>query len=1188
MSFKLKSQLMFSSPRRSARLTLLALVALSALLFCSMAFAQTSVSNGSISGTVTDATGAVVPNAKVTMTGPTGQTVHATTSSTGAYSSGALVPGPYSVRAEAKGFKTMQMSVDVQVNNTANGSIKLEIGQESTVVEVEASEVAVNTQQAEVQGVLTAQQIENLPVNGRNFLDLAQLEPGVQIQDGANFDPTKVGFSSISFGGRFGRTARISVDGVDVSDETVGTTTEDIPASAIQEFSLAQSSLDLSNDLTSSGAVNVTTKSGTNAFHGEAFGLFRDNTVGGAALPSPVDAATGTKLPTSYQRNQEGANVGGPILKNKLFFFADGERTLQHQQVAVPESGPLDVLSGTYAAPFKEREFNGRLDYSLTKTARLFGRFNYFDNSVFATFFPTSYNVYNNTDVTRNDVVGLDFNTGSFTHTIRFSYLKFQNQIKDAVRGSNLPFANFPADIAVGSFTAGPNFLAPQSTPQSDHQIKYDGSKIVGKHILRYGVGFNHIQGGGFAKFFSIAPNINGLTPAAGSAPPGFNPADPLTYPIFLAIIGNGQGFSTTQPAFGFPAGGLGPDNRASLYFGDSWKVRSNLTLALGLRWERDTGRTDSDLPAIPALNAAFPGFGNPVHQPNKNFAPQIGIAWDPKGDGKTVLRAGAGLYYENVIYNNVLFDRPLRLPTGAFLQSPNACLEGNPQAIAGYPLEVGPDPAQIAAGHTTASACSDTIGNAAATIFAFQQAYQAANPFSLTTPNPNYVATQLGQGVNLPTALFAPNYVTPRAVQMNFGMQHEIRHGMVFSADFLRNVETRAPLGVDINHEGSIANFSLTNAQNAIAATETAFGHPGDLQGTINAGAMISDFAGNGLSSSADVGHACQCAFGGVNNNYGQMPFLLPISRSVYNALQTKLTQNVVNPMPGVKAANFQISYSFSKFVNPMGFQGNVPAAAPVGNSDQDFVLSAADNTNPLRYMGPSLLDRTHQLSFGGSFTVPYGFRLGLIGHFYSPLSSPVVIGSTGSGGQIFQTDFTGSGVPSDPIPGTTNGSLNRQFSLNGLNNVIDNYNLTVAGHPTPAGQLLVSNGLFTASQLAAIGATPPIISQAPPDQLAIPWVRAMDFKLSWSHHFGERVTVEPSLGIYNVFNFTNYNIPPSAMNAWVDAGGAGSSVNSVHTTAQPGELNPESLVYRTGLGTGVFGLGSPRVMEFGMRVGF
>ena len=107
MSFKLKSQPMFSPSRLSVRFTLVALVALSVLLLCSVAFAQTSVSNGSIFGTVTDATGAVVPNAKVTMTGPTGQTVHATTSGAGTYSSGALIPGAYSVRAEAKGFKTM-------------------------------------------------------------------------------------------------------------------------------------------------------------------------------------------------------------------------------------------------------------------------------------------------------------------------------------------------------------------------------------------------------------------------------------------------------------------------------------------------------------------------------------------------------------------------------------------------------------------------------------------------------------------------------------------------------------------------------------------------------------------------------------------------------------------------------------------------------------------------------------------------------------------------------------------------------------------------------------------------------------------------------------------------------------------------------------------------------------------------
>src|SRR6202167_896890 len=401
-----------SSRRPSARFVVLALVALSALLLGSVAFAQTSISTGSIVGNVTDSTGAVLPNARVTVTGPTGQTLHATTNSTGAYSLGALIPGVYLVRIEAKGFKTSQLSLNVQVDNAANGSLKLELGQESTVVDVQASDVQVNTEQATVQGVLTASQIENLPVNGRNFLDLAQLEPGVQIQDGENFDPTKVGYSSISFGGRFGRTARIDVDGVDVSDETVGTTTEDIPASAIQEFSLAQSSLDLSNDLTSSGAVNVTTKSGTNAFHGEAYGAYRDSTVGSAGLPSPINPATanavtglGPLIPAPYQRNQEGGDFGGPIIKDKFFFFLDGERTMQHLAAPVAETGPLSGYSGSFQAPFVENELMARLDYSLTKTARLFARYNYFDNSVYATFFPSSFQLYHNKDYTRNEVV---------------------------------------------------------------------------------------------------------------------------------------------------------------------------------------------------------------------------------------------------------------------------------------------------------------------------------------------------------------------------------------------------------------------------------------------------------------------------------------------------------------------------------------------------------------------------------------------------------------------------------------------------------------------------------------------------------------------------------------------------------------------------------------------------------------
>src|ERR1700691_5193613 len=332
-------KLSFSRP--SVRFLVLALVTLFALFVSTAAFAQTSIATGSIVGNVTDSTGAVLPNARVTVTGPTGQTLHATSNGTGSYSLGALIPGVYQVRVEAKGFKTTQLSLDVKVDNADNGSAKLEIGQESTVVEVQGSEVQVNTEHATVQGVLTASQIENLPVNGRNFLDLAQLEPGVQIQDGQNFDPTKAGYSSISFGGRFGRTARIEVDGVDVSDETVGTTTTDIPASAIQEFQISQSSLDMSTELTSSGAVNVPTKSGSNAFHGEAFGQLRDSSFS-ASLPTPV----GFTAP--FQRSQYGGSFGGPVIKNKLFFFMDGERTGQHTAEAAPISAPFSSFAGRF------------------------------------------------------------------------------------------------------------------------------------------------------------------------------------------------------------------------------------------------------------------------------------------------------------------------------------------------------------------------------------------------------------------------------------------------------------------------------------------------------------------------------------------------------------------------------------------------------------------------------------------------------------------------------------------------------------------------------------------------------------------------------------------------------------------------------------------------------------------------
>src|SRR5882672_6995055 len=205
---------------------------------------------------------------------------------------------------------------------------------------------------------------------------------------------------------------------------------------------------------------------------------------------------------------------------------------------------------------------------------------------------------------------------------------------------------------------------------------------------------------------------------------------------------------------------------------------------------------------------------------------------------------------------------------------------------------------------------------------------------------------------------------------------------------------------------------------------------------------------------------------------------------------------------MRGVKALNFQISYSLSNLRNTGGAQlTGTPA-----DSDQDFVLTAADNNNPGKFYGPALLDRTHQISFGGYADVPGGFRLGLIAHFNSPLSSAIVAPNFGDSAEIFRTDFTGDGTVGDPVPGTHLGQFDRGTNASSLNALISHYNTTVGGTPTPAGNVLIQNGLMTADLLASAGnaglgiapGVAPIIDAAPAGQVNYTWLRTLDLQLA------------------------------------------------------------------------------------------
>jgi len=1119
--------------------------------------AQTTISTGSIQGTITDPTGAAIPGAAITISNKaTAQTITVISSITGTYNSGALIPGTYVVRVATRGFKTTEVTVNVQVGVTCPGNVKLEVGLESAVVIVEAGENVVNTEQAIVGGVMTPQQIANLPIGGRNFLDLAQLQPGVQIQDGGNLDPTKNGMQSISFGGRFGRTARIELDGIDISDEAVGTTTQNVPASGIQEFQVSQSTLDLSTELTSSGAVNVVTSSGTNEFHGQSFVAWRSNDTsarfGGAEVP--------------FDRQQYGVNFGGPVIKNKLFFFADWERTVQDLFAPVELFEPFAALSGGFNSPFHESMAMGRLDWQIKSNMRAFYRFTYDQNDSVLAWSPNSYQPFRNRNNTPVQAAGLDFNTGTFTHSLRFGYTRFRCGIDDAVTGTSITNPAPSISLSIGGvFESGPNWIAPQASLGRSTQIKYDGSKVYRSHILRYGFAFNRILWGGFANFYGLAPvvgsNLDSSTEAiaAGGPFPGGS-SNPLNYPVQLALLGNGQGFFTEIPQFGYPAGGM-HDNRVAWYVGDSWKARANLTLTYGLRYQRDTGRSDSDLGPIAVLNELQPGLGNPVHQPNLNFAPQLGIAWAPWKDGRTVIRAGTGLFYENAVFNGVLYDRPVRLPQGLFNATTPACISSSPVTVS------FPDGATV-----TPAFCGQPVGSVSDEIAALQQQYQAATAQAGPQSNPNYIGNAMFAWNNI----FSPDYRTPYSFQLNAGVQRQIGRGTVLSVDYLRNVGLHYLLGIDVNHTGDARYLNQSNARAAIAATHASLGCPDGLNGidcAIAAGATISDYAANGLTSTYEFtgGPPGSAAFAGTNPGFGYVAMSMPIGRSVYNALQISLRSTLQHPLRGLDSADLQVSYALSRFESMA--------------RDQDLGLAFAyDQANTSRYLGPTGLDRTHQLSLGTVLDFPAGLRVSFISHIYTALPANITIPSVGVGGEIFKTDLDGDGWEADIVPGTDIGSFGRGVSAQSINNVINGYNSTTAGHLTPAGQALVSAGLFAPSQLISLGAVAPTIRAAPADQVNLDSLLVFDLRFGWvlkpQRWLGflpESFTLEPTVAVFNLFNFANYDGPNQRL-----SGSLNGEPGSINGTTQALRAN------RIGLGSGVFALGAPRQFEFGVKVTF
>jgi hypothetical protein len=1023
-------------------------------------------------------------------------------------------------------------------------------------------------------------------------------------------------------------------DEVEAMDETKGTVIANLPAEAVQEVNVTRALPEVFQSLNAAGSVRLTTRSGGDEWHGNLFGNFRDRPVGLAGFPSGDP---------KYTRQQYGFGVGGALIKDKAFLFVGGERFKQDGELPFYQGFPFNFLSSRNA-PFRENMLTARLDYNWSENAKWFVRFSY-DNSNGLGPTDSQSKLRNQVNVP-SGVFGLDWNHGGFAHSGRFGYQKLVNSINPVLGGDSLFFPQAPFHMQLGSFDTAPSILGPRQTIQRDLFGRYDGSTPYRDyHTLRFGGAIHRITQGDFYAPGNFGPSVtssNGIDVlnAINSDPtfppliPGDprGPADnPLNYPVGTITIFNGLGNFSEHSAFNRSTGGHS-DTRIELYAADTFKLYPNLNIFVGVNYLRDTGRTNSDIGSIPcsAINTTIvttlpctgstpildqfgniKGLGNRVNQPNWNFSPQAGIAWDPGRHGRTVIRAGGGMFFDNFLLQNAYQDRISRLSQGQYFRSLNLCPTGSVLFPDGSVVN-SVDELNIAT-----DICGQPIGNVATAIGDLQQQYLAAQSAVTSGPNVYSLANSLANF----GGMLAPNFRTPRVVHMSAGIQHQLGERSMFSIDYVREIGTQYPLGIDTNHVGDASHLDSAAGLAAINATVSGIcptaGSAGSesqaaIQCYINAvpGASIVDFARNGLDSGnafcgpfpCSVLGPREAAFGGIHStvvdpadptnvkHLGSNLMYFPTGRTKYVGVHATFRTSGDRLTRGIRHWDLAFSYTYSKY------QSNV--ASPDGSGGDFSLLSRAeDYINPhVGHFGSSGLDRRNMFTIAPTFDLPHGPRLSILAQFASPLELSARLPQLDGGGvagEIFRTDATGDGTVGDLVPGTKVGGLGG-YSGNDLAKVIGFYNNNYAGRLTSAGQALTSlNGtipaLFTSDQLSKLGAVYPFLQPVPGDAAQAKWLRTVDLRLSWPFHVGERVRLEPNIAAFNIFNFANFGGAGRQLSGVLD-GSPGSSLNNASAAGTCGSSTAfcTSRLDRIMPGSGAYGQGAPRQLEFGVRITF
>ena len=891
---------------------------------------------GTIAGVVRDSAGGVMRDVHVEATSlATRQVRTATSDEQGEYSIPGVQPGEYEVIVEAPGFRRSVRPATVQAGTSTRADLVLPVGDLSDSVTVAAAVPQIRHDSPAVSGVVTFDQIQGLPLNGRNFLELAKLEPGLQSPSATNRNRTIVPVLSAPAANVGG--PRFTVDGGSVTSIALGGAQMGFSQEVVQEFQVSSVNYDLSAAMTDAGSINVVTRSGANEPRGTIFYFFRDHNL--AAYPG-LNRDRSNPDPF-FQRQQYGVAFGGPVRRDRIFYFGSWERNDQRgvaaTTVLTPEFAHLSRIS---SSPFIGNLFSGRLDAKINGAHTAFARYSHDASHAFgpvaagiAGGSPNAYpSNWNRVGVHADQsVVGLT----SVTRSTIVNDLRFSSFI---IKSSMGPPGESECHGCLGLGT--PSIGVAQAGLVMGHSSATDfrGRRFhltdsltwkAGAHHVRVGVDWEHnrernlIWGNEPVAMTLYSPGrvraynaITGILPDERiPLPAEFRTVDDiLQLPLQIMTVGIGE--------VGVPQqnGGLARRwNTLWLYAEDAWRAHERLTFTYGLGWGAD-GNLNHDLEKPLLLEPILGTDGlRPTQKNWKNFSPSFGVVWTAASEGKTVLRASAGRYYRPHGLTSSMDAERVALGTpglgrqnfaGSSIGNPLSAVPGIP---AGTPLDFRSSPTRFTG----------------ADLMASLPAIRATLAASLANADPALQQIQITKQAS--PAIFPVDVPNPSAMHVNVGLQREVVPSVVLSADVVYRHSLHVPQNggsIDLNHFNAARGPAIPRC----TAVEVDDPHALCSRGPINVQVAPYKFTYKGLLMRAEKRYSNGFQFLG---SYAYSRSTATHAGSGFNLDNWLENKGPAGPMHILNlAASAQLPRRFEAGLN-FAFSSAVPFSAVIGGID-------------------------------------------------------------------------------------------------------------------------------------------------------------------------------------------------------------------------------------------------------------